>query len=265
VLSLPPTGLELQLSNQRFDQYILYNSTDRTLSRLRLEAPLPQPYLSGILAFKTYGDNMVLYVTPSATDPSKVDIKLYDSGNTYLIRTASASPSYLLDINQYSGELFVAAASPSEGIVYVYRDPLTQIEDKQLGQAIPAQVFRLKDPTYVSFSPGSQYIVFESGTDFAVYDADRLIGYTYSAPDALDTPQTHAYWMDGARLDYISHGQIVVFDYDGSNRQVLVSASAQYKPAFTPSNKYLYTFVPAVANPTHMLWTNTSLRTPADQ
>lgn len=265
VLSLPSSGIQLELSNQRSDQYVMYNASSHILSHLRLDSPLPQTYLSNVLAFKNYGDNMTLFVAPDALDAAKVDIKLYNNGNSYLIRTAPVSSSYLLDINEYSGELFVAFAAPTEGVAYIYRDPLSQIEDKQLGQAIPAQVFRLKDPSYVSFSPGSQFIIFESGTDFAVYDTDRLIGYTYSTPDALDAPQTHAYWMDGARLDYIAHGQITVFDYDGANRQVLVSASAQYKPVFTPSNKYLYTFVQAAADPTHMLWTNTSLRIPADQ
>jgi len=262
-LGLPASGIELQLRNKHPDQYILYDTTAHTLSLLSQGNATPQVYLQGVLAFATYGDNMTLYATPDA-DPAKVAIYLYDNGNTYPIRTAAPGTTYLLDISQYSGDTYLAVAAQSEGVAYIYRNPESQIHDRQLGQAVPVQVFRIKNPTYVSFSPGSQYALFESGTNLAVYDAEQLTGFTYSLPDALDSPQARVAWMDSARLDYVSHGQVVVLDYDGSNRQTLVSAAGQYEPAFTPDQKYLYTFVPAATDKTHELLTLTPLRTPAD-
>lgn len=263
VLGLPATGMDLRLRNDRSDQYVLYDTVAHTLSYVSQGSPAPQVYLQQVLAFATFGDNMTLYATPDAV-PAKVDIDLYDNGNTYPIRTAAAGTPYLLDISQYSGDTYLGVAAQSEGVAYVYHNPESQIHDRQLGQAVPVQVFRIKNPTYVSFSPGSQYVVFEGGTNFATYDVEQADGYEYSAADTLDSPQTHAVWVDGAQLAYASHGQLVVFDYDNANRQVLVSAAGQYEPAFTPDQKYLYTFVPAATDKTHELLTLTPLRTPSD-
>jgi len=70
--------------------------------------------------------------------------------------------------------------------------------------------------------------------------------------------------MDGAQLIYVSQGQIVSFDYDGNNRQVLVSADPSYLPYFDPNYKYLLTLVRSTADPAQELLTSTPLRIPAD-
>lgn len=262
--ALPSTGVQLQLSNQHFDQYLMYNTTVHILSRLQLNAPAPQPYVNDVLAFKTLGDNTVLYATPSTTLPGKVDIRINDSGNDYLIRTCKSGTTYLLDLDKYGGDLFVAVAAQSEGVVYIYRNPAGQIQNKALAQAIPIQVFRLDNPTFVTFSADAHYVVFENNKSIAAYDTDRLHGWVYTLPGAPDAPQTHAEWLDDARLDYVSHGQLIAFDYDGTNKQVLVSASPAYQSYLTPNAKYLYAFAPSVSDRDHRLLTSTALRTPAD-
>ena len=259
-----PAGTELTLSNKKYDQYFVFDSTKQTLSRAGLSKPL-QPYLTGVLAYRTYGDRTVLYVTPDALDKTKVDVNYYDGSATYMIRKDSAGSTYLLDLTTYSGDMYVAVSTASENVAYIYKNPISQLTSKQLGVAVPVQVFSLKNPSYVAFSANAQYIAFESGASFAVYDAENELGYTYTASDTLDKPQTHALWMDGAHLAYVSRGQVVVADYDGQNRQVLVSAGPRYNFYFDRSYKFLYTMVPAAADKNHELLTSTSLRTPSDQ
>jgi hypothetical protein len=156
-------------------------------------------------------------------------------------------------------------AAVSESIAYVYQNPAAQIANQHLGVAVPADVFSITSPDFISSSPNSQYIAFEHGSNFAVYDAENQQGFTYSVLDGPDAPQAHATWMDGAHLVYVSKGQLEVFDNDGQNRQTLVSADAAYAPFFDPSYKFLYTFEPSATNKANELLTTTSLRTPADQ
>ena len=99
----------------------------------------------------------------------------------------------------------------------------------------------------------------------ATYDAENQQGFNFTEPDALDAPQVHAAWMDGAHLDLVSKGQIIAMDYDGQNRQVLVSADPHYDLSFDQQYKTMYAFVPSAADKTQELLTTTSLRTPADQ
>jgi hypothetical protein len=77
--------------------------------------------------------------------------------------------------------------------------------------------------------------------------------------------------MDGDRLTYVSGGKLTVFDYDDTNQQTLVPASAGYLPAFAPDFKFVYTLAPAAstpaaaATPGQAALDQTSLLTPADQ
>ncbi len=263
-LNLALTGIDLRLSNRKYDQYVVYDTVNHALKRASASAPALQPYIANVLAFATYGDNSVLYATPD-TEPAKVAINYFDGTNTYLIRRNAANTTYLLDLATYGGDLYMAVAAASENVAYVYKDPVSQITNQNLGVTVPAQVLRIKSPSYLAFSANAQYIAFENGNNFGVYDAENDQGFVYASPDVIDAPQAHAVWMDGARLDYVSKGQIVVFDYDGQNRQVLVSADARYPVYFDQQYKFLYAFVASAADKNQELLTSTSLRTQADQ
>jgi len=58
---------------------------------------------------------------------------------------------------------------------------------------------------------------------------------------ALDAPQAHASWMDGNRLNYVSGGKLLVFDYDYTNNQTLIAANPTYLPFFAPDYQHMYT------------------------
>ena len=85
----------------------------------------------------------------------------------------------------------------------------------------------------------------ENGAQFGVYDIENAKGYNYIAAQALDVPQAHANWMDGDRLDYVSAGKLVAFDYDNTNRQTLVPAASGYVSAFAPDYQNVYELAPA--------------------
>lgn len=264
LLSLPTTNVDLRLSNAKYDQYLVFDTAQHVVSRAALGTTQSTPYLSNVLAFTTYGTNTALYATPDVSDRAKVDIDYDDNGTVYTIRRAAVSTTYLLNLSSYSGAMYVAIAASSEKVAYVYKDPAAQLTDQRLGVAVPADVFTITAPDFVGSSTTSQYIAFERGANFAVYDAENQQGFTYTAP-ALDKPQSHAFWMDGARLAYVSGGQLVVFDNDGQNRQTLVPADARYLPFFDPNYKFLYTLERSASSNTNELLTATSLRTPADQ
>lgn len=264
LLSLPTSGIDLQLSNEQSDQYLVLNTTTDTLYKASQSTPQLQLYMTKVLAYKSYNTNTLLYVTPDIDKSSQVDIDIYDGSNSYTIRHEAANTNYLLNLTTYNGNLYVATAASSENMAYIYEDPVSEITNQQIGIAVPIEAFHLTAPNYLSFSNNAQYILFENGIHLAVYDAENTQGFTYTAPSSLDSPQTHAIWMDGAQLIYVSKGQIISFDYDGNNRQALVSADPQYIPYFDPNYKFLLTLVRSTADPSQELLTSTPLRVPAD-
>jgi hypothetical protein len=264
-LVLPGSGIDLRLDNGKYNQYLALDEATHILSRPTLAAPTQLPYVNGVLAFAASGTNTLLYATPDSSDKTKVVINLYDGQHTYAIRRAPGKTTYLLALSSYQGDLYVAVSATSENAAFLYKNPVSQITNKKLGAAVPIRVLNIKAPNAVVFSPGGQYVAFEHGANFAVYDAENQQRFTYTVPANLDAPQSQAAWMDGARLQYISQGQLTVFDYDGQNRQTIVSADAQYLPYFDPNYKVLYTLVQAAADKSHELLTTTPLRTAADQ
>ena len=263
-LNLPATA-QITLQNNAFDHYFVYDAQTATLSTDTLNAPAATPLLQHVLSYKTYGTDVVLYTTDQNAPSGQVNVELYQNNKTYHLRTLPVDKIYLLNLTQYNGSGYVAAGASSENRVYVYQNPTSVLDQNQV--LIPVTILRVDHPNYLKFSANAQFIMAEHANQFAVYDVqyDKTYAYTIDVP--FDTPQLHATWMDGDRIDYVSGGKLVVFDYDSTNLQILMSADAMYEPFFDQNYHYVYTLatVPvAKTAETQTQLTSTALLTPAD-
>lgn len=253
----------LALNNKKYDQYYLFNPTSGELDTASLTAPTPVVYLTHVLAYKSYGDRDILYATDDGADSGKTLIDLYDGTTSHPIRQVAAGTTYLLDMATYNGTPYVVVGAASENRVYIFKDPLGQLSSDNQQQPTAIRVLMVTNPSYVSFSTNAQFIVAENGTQFAVYDDQHNHMYSYKSPLDLDAPQTHASWMDGDRLTYVSGGKLQIFDYDHNNPQTLIAASPAYLPFFAPDYHYVYTVAPEATTGAFDL-DRTPLLTPAD-
>ena len=235
---------KLTLINKKYNQYYLYNAAAHSLSKASLGAPTPVPVLNHVLNYQSYSDNTILYATDAGAAAGKVQIQMKIGSTTYPIRTFPAGSNYLLDLTEYSGTLYVAVGSSGLDKVYIYKDPVGQLNKLPNHALVPSQVLHVHDPNYVSFSNNAQFIMAENGNNFGVYDVYKGKGYNYKTTRPIDKPQTHASWIDGDRMEYVSGGKLVIFDYDNTNQQVLVSADPLYLPAFSADFKFFYTLAP---------------------
>lgn len=258
--SINPT--QITLNNKKYDQYNLYDSVNGSLSRINLKDNEATPLLQHVLAYKTYGDNTILYVTDNGAAPGKVRVRMTDGDKTWTIRTLTRGSTYVVDLTEYDSNLYVAAGSAADNRVYIYKDPVAQLSQESMNVAVPSQVLHVDAVNYLSFSANAQFIVAENGTRFGVYDIENETGYNFTATYPLDTPQAHASWMDGNRLTYISNGHLVVFDYDNTNAHTLMVAGSSYLPAFDQDSKYVYEISPNAAGQTEL--TQTALLTQKD-
>lgn len=252
---------KLTLKNKKYDQYYLYDTTNGELQTATLKTPVT-PVLQHVLAYQSYGSDTLLYVTSSGARPGSLLVKIQAAGQTSTIRSLPDSTTYLVDLTTYSGTMYVAAGDKADNKVYIYKDPIAQLADQPRQAPVPSQVLHVPQPNYLSFSPNAQFVMTSNGSYFGVYDIENDNGYNFTAPEPMDAPQTHASWMDGDRLDYVSGGELIIFDYDGTNHQTLTTAAGQYLPAFTPNYKDAYMLAPAGAQ---FSLTDTSLLIPADR
>lgn len=261
--TLASNPVKLTLLDKKYDQYYLYQAGGQ-LQKANLSAPAPEPVLDHVLTYRSYGDDGLLYATDKDAPAGKVLIRLRIGDQTYPVRTFPASSNYLLDLAEYDSDLYVATGSSNENKAYIYKDPAGQLRKLPNHALVPSQVLRVEKPNYLRFSNSAQFIALENGTQFGVYDIENTRGYNYTNNLPPDPPQTHASWMDGNRLTYVSGGKLVIFDYDDRNHQALVSANPAYLPAFAPDYKFLYVFAPVPGSGQTAL-SQTSLLTPADQ
>jgi PEGA domain len=263
-LGVNPTKIELR--NKKYDQYYLYDQAGGKLSTATLKEPQPVTLLDHVLDFKSHGSDVLLYATTKDAAPGKVALNVRDGDKTYPIRQTTPSAQYLLNITQYSGSWFVAAGSQNEDKVYVYKDPMGQLNDRPDEAPTPIGILKITAPNYVAFSDNARFIMAENADHFAVYDAENDKAYAYATKQPLDAPQAHASWMDGHRLTYVSNDKVIVFDFDSANRQTLVAHNSVIAtPLFDQRYKYLYTFGNQASNGSNQTVINaTPLRTPSD-
>lgn len=117
----------------------------------------------------------------------------------------------------------------------------------------------MSQPTQVTFSANTRFIMTQSGRKFAVYDAEADRRYYHESALKL-TQDSKAIWMDGHRLLLNHDDKVVVFDYDGINQQSLVPIVAGTIPFFDRSYTRLYTIAPVANEPAKASLTRTDLK-----
>ena len=266
-LSKDLTGVSytsITLDNENYSQYYLYDQSTDTLYQDSLSSPTtPTTVLTGVLAYDTYGTNTVLYATSDKSPSGKVYINELNGTSVYHIKLLDGGTTYLLDVASYSGSLYVVAGAVNENKVYIFDNPIGQLQADPTQAPVPLQVLFVNNPDYINFSINGQFVIAESSQDFAVYNLENSSGYNYNLNLPLDSPQTNATWMDGYRLTYVSGGKLLMFEYDHNYQQTLMPASANFAPFFTPIYNYVYSLTTG-PDQTYSL-TRTSLYTSSDQ
>ena len=229
------TPTSVSLINLKYNQFYFFDAAKQTLASASIANPAVTPVATGVVAFKGFQSNTVLYATLSGAPAGDVAIELENGGNTYLMKDMPQAATYLLDMAGYNGDDYAVVGDSSDKFVYIYKDPLSNLTPGAKIQ--PFRAITINQPTYEQFAPTAQFILVESGTTFAVYDIYNDVIYHYTSSTALDAPQQHAQWMDGDRLVYVSGGNVSVSDYDNTNQQTLNPALPQYQIFFAPDYK----------------------------
>lgn len=261
------SAISVQLVNKKYDKYYLYNQASHVLTSTTLSHPeLVTPVLEGVLAFKSYGDDTILYTTDKDAPDGKVITMLKDGNDRYKIREQSTGGPYLVEIAQYGGDWYIVCGSSADNKVYVYQNPQQVLRASAAALLVPVQILKVTAPNYVAFSSNTEHIMVENGRSFADYDAETDKGYTFTARYPLDQADGHASWMDSSHLAYVSQGKLVMFDYDNINDETLVPAEPGYQAFFDRNYNTLYTIAPTEkADGGASSLTATSMLTPADQ
>lgn len=237
---------EVALRDKNFEQLYLYDQASQKLDAANSKTAAVTPLLTGVLAFKSHGSDLILYATADKATAGKTRIMLRDDSGSYPLREVPVSNGYLLNLAEYSGHWYMAAGAVSEGVAFIYKDPQSTMK-QTVTPTLPATALRVSNPNWLEFSANTQFLALQSGSQFAVYDFEHERHFRYDLGIALDAAAPHASWMDGHRLIMNSQGKMVVVDFDGINLQTLSDNQAGLVPMFDREYKLLYTMAPSTS------------------
>ncbi len=255
------------LFNKKFNQYYLHNTETKTLRTVALPGDtVADIQLSRVLAYKTYADSAVLYVTDetlsqklSATN--MVSVRLRQDGEERVLREVPAgAENYVLDMARYDGNWYVVAGSSLQKGVHVYKNPFSQPLGSIGAQSVPLRFIRLAEPRKVSFSANARFILLHNGENCAVFDVENIEHHYFRLPRPLDGGSQELAWMDGFRLRYVSGGSLTVVDYDATNLQTLQPVSSRLEKASFFSGDYTDVYSVVDGSETTSRLTRTPLR-----
>lgn len=252
------------LHDKNPDQLYIEQS-DGVLLRADVSAQTKQTLVRNVRAFQPHGEDMLLYVAGGGeVTKGNVGVYVLTGGETFKLRELPSSPTYLVDLAQYNGNWLVAAGAASDDRVYIYRNPITILKANNPEATLSIRTLRIQNPEHLSFSANTQFIAVQSGQTFDVYDALEDRQYHFTINTAFDKGSGKATWMDGHRLLTSTKGKITVFDFDGSNYQLLTGIAVGSTPMFDRDYTNLYALAPSVNSKNQPALVRTPLRVEAN-
>lgn len=256
-LSTKPSKITLR--DKKHDSYYIFNQTKKQLQTATLEARNPSVLLNGVIAYKTFDEDTILYITKSGAPAGKVAVKIQDGRDRYTLRSLPAKTSYLLDLAKFNGKWLIVAGAKNENQTYIYKDPFPILKRGEPSLLPPAIALKLSAPLFVSFSGNSRFVAVQRGQNFAVYDAETDRRHYFKLGVSLMSAQ-QAYWMDGHHLYVVYKNKTLVFDFDGINKQILSAAQPELQVFFNRNYEELYTIAPSVEVSGRFALTRTELK-----
>ncbi len=257
LLNVNPTTVTMR--DKKFDKLYLYDGTTKKLSFVDTKEKNIQPVLSNVLSYKAYAEKVILYAASDEKDPTKAMVKIKDGDKQFLIRSGLSSDTYLLDYAKFDDHFYAAVGVNSQGKVYIYKDPANDPSTDPKASPSLFTTLIIQDPKFISFSANARFIMAQSGKKFALYDAETVRRTYYES--SLNIPVEYkALWMDGHRIVVNNDNKVVVFDYDGINRQTLVPIIPGSRAYFDREYNRLYTLAPTTNDASKTSLTRSNLK-----
>lgn len=231
---------EVNLRNKKINQLYIFQKESGELRLANTTNSDVDPLLSGVIAFKSSGADLITYVTTNGSTDAQATARIWDGEQSYNLYTFKPGKVYLLDQAQFQGDWYYVAGSNNDERVNIYKNPLDSLKDRAIARAVPLLSLNIKGASKVSFSNNTRFIAAQSGQNLAVYDLEGLNYYRYELKEPLgDTLR----WMDGHRFIGTANDRVFIADYDSMNQVSLAPTSYSQGGFFSPNYEQFYTIL----------------------
>lgn len=248
---------EVSLKDKKPDQFYYLEAQPGILrSADSGNKTISAPLIDEVIDYRTYGDHTILYVTKKDVPTGKVEFRILDDGRSYTLKQASESDNYVIDVSRYDNRWYYVVGSSKDNFASVYQNPVDSLRSDGKNPLLVTALMRLENPRFVSFSANTQFIGLQSGDALLVIDLEDRHQYRTKLDQNIALDQKLR-WMDGHRFIYTVDDQSYIVDFDGSNKNTLVTSRSKYGPFFDRDYDNVFTFEDSKSDLTKKAFTRT--------
>ncbi|MEK9196037.1 MAG: PEGA domain-containing protein, partial [Patescibacteria group bacterium] len=175
------TDGEITLLDKTADKFLVLNKATGSLTQVNKKDNKSTQLLTGVLNYKSHGDDKILFARVSPHDKTKALISLLDNDKTYDVREIPLSENLPLDIASFDSMWYLAVGSEKEARTYIYEDFVKKSKGNPVTPVGPIRVIKnnMSASLKVGFSKNVRFISSFAGNDVSVYDLEDNRSYRY--------------------------------------------------------------------------------------
>jgi hypothetical protein len=223
---------------------ILYGLSAGTIRKIDLSADtISGALVSNVTRFELFETNIITYVGTDQTDPTKRVAGLYREGDEtpHVLRTTTSAADVPLYIatSRYFNESIIAITEGNQVEILSGDYPRSGSADNSSLKAYGAFTF-VAGIDALSFSPAGDYVLVQSGINFASFDIERKMVHTSVLVSDGAVAVSPLTWLDDDHVWHDAGSKLVMREFDGANSTTINNSVISQDVTLTPNDRYMY-------------------------
>lgn len=213
---------------------VLYSMTAGQLRKIDITktAETPTNVATSVREFELYRDDRIGYIRALPTEQTVSYFNEGESKSRELSTFKPAVKNVHTAVSSYYNDDYQAVSHGTT--IDLYKDPLSSKS--------PIKSFELKKGVqWLYFSNSGRFVVAQNGSSLAVYDIERQQNFSFNIPgNPPYKAGDHLKWLDDFHFVSDAGGTLKIFEFDGSNDEIIGDVSEGFDITLSSNGKRLF-------------------------
>lgn len=222
---------------------VLYGLTnDGAIRKVDLSAgTISRAFVSHVDSFN-YDNTIISYVGIDSNDATKQVAGVYRDGDeaAHILRSVTSTDTVLrIATGRYFSDDYVAIAEGNMVTILKGSYPSSSSQDTSSLEKF-AHLELTGAVSALSFSPGGDYVLAQSGETFKSYEIEHTRTDVGALPVTGETPASSLKWLDSAHLWNDDAGTLTMRDFNGINIYAIMNVEPGFDASFSQNGRFFY-------------------------
>lgn len=205
-------------------------------------ATISRTFVTHVESFSLFDNTIISYVGLDPSDATKRVAGVYRDGDesAHVLRTIDAADGTLLvSFGRYFSDNYVAIAEGNK--VSILKGSFPSSSSQDATSLAPLTSFDLSGAaTALSFSPGSNYVLAQSGAGFKSYEIEHKRTEIGMLPTTNGAAASTLKWLDGSHLWTDDADTLVMRDFNGINPFSIMTVVPGFDASLSQNGRFFY-------------------------